>query len=192
MMTLILRLLSTIATPWVARRFDEFKLGAGTDFLAWRIKGGRRCSLAIGSGCLVRAHVVFEKENARLCVGERTFIGTGLISIAQAVEIGSDVMISWGVTIADHNAHSLRFSERQRDVELWRSGLKNWAAVKIAGVKIHDKAWIGFNAILLKGVTIGEGAIVGAGAVVTRDVPAYTIVAGNPARIIRELGPDEH
>jgi galactoside O-acetyltransferase len=58
-------------------------------------------------------------------------------------------------------------------------------------VKIEDKVWIGFNSIILKGVTVGEGAIVGAGSVVTKDVPPYTIVAGNPARIIRELTPEE-
>jgi galactoside O-acetyltransferase len=63
--------------------------------------------------------------------------------------------------------------------------------VHLAPVKIQDKVWIGFNAIVLKGVTIGEGAVVGAGAVVTRNVPAYTVVAGNPARPIRELTPSE-
>ena len=63
--------------------------------------------------------------------------------------------------------------------------------VKIAPVRIGDKAWIGFNAIILKGVTVGEGAIVAAGAVVTKDVPPYTIVAGNPARVIRTLSEPE-
>lgn len=58
---------------------------------------------------------------------------------------------------------------------------KDWSTVKSAPIKICDKAWIGFNAIILKGVTIGEGAVVGAGAVVTHDVPPWTIVAGNPA-----------
>lgn len=52
---------------------------------------------------------------------------------------------------------------------------------------IGDDAWIGFNAIILKGVTIGEGAVVGAGAVVTKDVPPYTVVAGNPAGVVKKL-----
>jgi acetyltransferase-like isoleucine patch superfamily enzyme len=56
---------------------------------------------------------------------------------------------------------------------------------------ISDFVWIGANVIILKGVTIGEGAIVGAGSVVTKDVPPYTIVAGNPARIIREIPENE-
>ncbi|MGC8751800.1 DapH/DapD/GlmU-related protein, partial [Hydrotalea sp.] len=62
---------------------------------------------------------------------------------------------------------------------------KNWEKVKSSPIKIADKAWIGFNVIILKGVTIGEGAIVGAGSVVTKDVPPYAVVAGNPAKIIK-------
>lgn len=58
-------------------------------------------------------------------------------------------------------------------------------------ITIGPDAWIGANAIILRGVMIGTGGIVGAGAVVTRNVPAYTIVAGNPARPIRELTPSE-
>ena len=58
-------------------------------------------------------------------------------------------------------------------------------------VSIGDDVWIGANAMILRGVTLGEGAVVGAGAVVTGDVPAHTIVAGNPATVVRELKPDE-
>jgi acetyltransferase-like isoleucine patch superfamily enzyme len=56
-------------------------------------------------------------------------------------------------------------------------------------VTIKDGAWINFGAIVLKGVTIGEGAVVAAGAVVTKDVPANTVVAGNPARVVKALSP---
>jgi galactoside O-acetyltransferase len=55
---------------------------------------------------------------------------------------------------------------------------------------IQDKVWIGFGASILKGVTVGEGAVIGAQAVVTRDVAPYTVVAGNPARIIRHITPE--
>jgi len=134
---------------------------------------------------------VFEKEDAVVSVGDRCFLGKGLISVAESVEIGNDVLISWGVTITDHNAHSVKFSERQSDVEDWRGCNKNWLGVKVRKVVIHDGAWIGFNATILKGVTIGEGAVVGAGSVVSKNVPPFTIVVGNPARAVRELGPDE-
>lgn len=64
---------------------------------------------------------------------------------------------------------------------------KNWECVKTKNITIRDDAWIGMNCIILKGVTIGEGAIVGAGSVVTKDVPAWTLVAGNPARVIKQI-----
>lgn len=186
-----LKLLSIVTTRFVARRFSDFSVAPNSDLLAWRIRGGARCRLVIGEGCVVRSRVVFERERVRISVGDRCFIGKGVISSAESVEIGNDVLISWGVTITDHNSHSLKFSERQRDVREWRGSAKNWLGVKIEKVVIQDRAWIGFNAIILKGVTIGEGAIVGAGSVVSKDVPPFTIVAGNPARVVRELGPDE-
>jgi galactoside O-acetyltransferase len=147
--------------------------------------------LTVGKDCFVRDRVVFERENAQLSIGDRTFLGNGLIAIAQAVEIGSDVMLAWGVTIVDHNSHGVLFSKRQGDTQRWLRGSKDWTHVEVAEVRIHDKAWIGFNATILKGVTIGEGAVVAAGAIVTKSVPPWTMVGGNPARIIREFTPAE-
>jgi galactoside O-acetyltransferase len=69
----------------------------------------------------------------------------------------------------------------------WAKGHKDWSKVTIRPVVICDKAWIGFGVKILKGVTIGEGAVIAAGSVVTKDVPPRHVVGGNPARIIRAL-----
>ncbi|NOQ81323.1 MAG: acyltransferase [Methylophaga sp.] len=171
----------------IRRRFDVFLIRNGTDIFPWRIKGGKACKLFIGRSCIVRSTVVFEKERASFSMGNRSFIGKGVISIADAVDIGDDVLISWGVTITDHNSHNMKFSEREQDVEMWHVRDKNWSGVKVGKVVIENKVWIGFNTIILKSVTIGEGAIIGAGSVITKDVAAWTIVAGNPAKVIREI-----
>jgi galactoside O-acetyltransferase len=89
--------------------------------------------------------------------------------------------------VVDHDSHALDWNERASDVADWAGGRKDWARVRRASVVIEDKTWIGFGACILKGVRVGEGAVVGAMSVVTRDVPAYTVVAGNPARVVRKL-----
>jgi acetyltransferase-like isoleucine patch superfamily enzyme len=148
------------------------------------------CRIEIDRDSMITGSLEFDRENAIISIGQRVFCN-GRIIAATKIEIGNDVMISWGVTIVDHNSHSIAFSHRAQDVINWRNGHKDWTQVKVAPVKIGDKVWIGLNALILKGVTIGEGAIVGAGAVVTRDVPAWTIVGGNPAQVIRAIGADE-
>jgi acetyltransferase-like isoleucine patch superfamily enzyme len=65
----------------------------------------------------------------------------------------------------------------------------DWSHSAMAPILIKRGAWVGARSIILKGVTVGEGAVVGMGSVVTSDVPPRTIVAGNPARVIREIGP---
>ncbi len=67
------------------------------------------------------------------------------------------------------------------------SEYKRWDVVEMAPIVIADKVWLGMNVTVLKGVTIGEGSVVAAGSIVTKNVPPWTLVAGNPARIIREL-----
>jgi len=145
----------------------------------------------VGEDSLVRAYIAFQKPGASVHIGARTFIGKARIMAASEVVIEDDVLISWDVTIVDNHSHSVRFAERAEDVREWSRGRKNWEHVKVAPVRIRSKAWIGFGVSVLSGVCIGTGAIVGACSVVTADVPDWTIWAGNPARLIRELSPSE-
>ena len=150
------------------------------------------CHLKIGSNSILEGSIVFDKEGGSIKIGDRVFIGGhSLVICAENIEIGNDVLISWGCTIVDHNSHAIRWHDRSNDVNNWFYGIKDWSAVKTDSVKICSRCWLGFNVIILKGVTIGEGAVIGAGSVVDKDVPPYTIVAGNPARIIREIPIDE-
>jgi len=142
----------------------------------------------IGEGSNVEASIYLERDGARVRIGARTHIGANtLITCAEEVSIGDDVLIAFDVLISDHDSHALNFCERQHDVSDWMRGVKEWGRVMLAPIRIGDKAWIGARVILLKGVQIGEGGVVAAGAVVTRDVPAWTLVAGNPARPVKEL-----
>jgi acetyltransferase-like isoleucine patch superfamily enzyme len=143
---------------------------------------------SIGDGTTVRGLLVLERAGAVIRIGSRSQVGgRTLLDASERIEIGDDVLVSFDVLITDNDSHSLRFSERAGDVADWTEGRKDWTHVARAPVRVMDKAWIGARAILLKGVTVGEGAMVGAGSVVTRDVPPWHLAAGNPARVIREL-----
>jgi acetyltransferase-like isoleucine patch superfamily enzyme len=156
-----------------------------------RIRVPRGARITIGKSSILHCNIAFDSDAGQVTIGDRVYIGRSHLACHNKIDIGNDVIISWGVTIVDHNSHSLYWEQRKNDVSNWARGAKQWEGVRRAPVMIEDKVWIGFNAIVLKGVTIGEGAIVGAGAVVTRNVPAYTVVAGNPAHPIRELTSSE-
>ena len=143
--------------------------------------------LIIGAGSIIHARVSFDRDGSILEIGGDTYIGASQIVCAERIAIGSGVLISWGVTIVDHDSHSIDWVNRKDDVRRWYKGQKDWTGVKSAPVVISDRAWIGFNATILKGVTIGEGAIIAACSVVTKDVAPYTVVAGNPARLVKQL-----
>ena len=141
--------------------------------------------LSVGAGSIVEGKLTAERSGARIEIGENTFIGNSLIVSALEIRIGDDVLISWGCTLIDHHSHSTTWELRKSDVRDWYQGRKDWSYVKTAPISIGNKAWIGFEAKILAGVTVGEGAVVGCGSIVTRDVPAYSIVAGNPAQVIK-------
>ncbi len=110
---------------------------------------------------------------ANLSIGAFSSIGDRTqIHCCDSISIGDYVLISWDCNILENNFHTTTDG-----------------GISSAPIKIEDRVWIGCRVIIVAGVTIGEGAIVAAGSVVTRNVPAGTLVAGNPAKVIRETGP---
>ena len=156
-------------------------------------------SLSIGNECILLNDNIFESDSGFISIGSGTFIngGTRLIS-RSSITIGNNVTIAWGCMIYDHDSHSLDYRDRIADQEQqlrdWHSGNfienKNWETVNSKPIVIGDNVWLGFDVVVLKGVTIGEGAIIGAKSVVTRDIPAWSVAAGNPAKVIKTIPED--
>ncbi len=169
------------------RQGARLEIGAGAQIRSITLRPTSGGTFALGESAIFAGQMAMDREGASVRIGARTYIGKGLIVAAKSVEIGADVLLSWNVTIVDHHSHSLEFAKRASDVTDWLTGKKDWSHVEVAPVRIGDKVWIGFGASILPGVNIGEGAIVGAASVVTRDVEPWTVVAGNPARVIRQL-----
>jgi galactoside O-acetyltransferase len=156
-----------------------------------------RVRLRLGQDTLIDCRFLFDSAEADIQIGDRCYIAFATdLHARSGITIGDDVVISWSCRIYDHNAHSMNWRHRQEDMRLQLENLnrgldmltnKNWSTVATAPITIEDKAWLGFEVVVMKGVTIGEGAVVGARSVVTHDVPAWTVVAGNPARFVREI-----
>lgn len=110
-------------------------------------------------------------RNAILTIGDYSTIGDRTeIHAGARVAIGKGVLISWDCVIMDRDYHGI--------------GTK---PERVLSVNIEDGAWIGCRSVILPGVTIGRGAVIGAGSVVTSDIPPFTVAAGNPARVIKRL-----
>lgn len=118
-----------------------------------------------------------EPGSGRINIGDYVLISPGTrISASDDITIGNSVMMANSVYITDSDWHSI-YDRTARDE-------------RVTPVHISDNVWLGDHSVILKGVTIGENSIVGANAVVTRDVPANVVVAGNPARVVKELDPE--
>jgi galactoside O-acetyltransferase len=202
-MNLIIHLLKR----WNARRKQArwapfLELGEGILFqsgfgLSGKL-GHSSTKVKIGKDSLIASQFVFEREgHGQVVLGERVHAGssTQFISV-DGITVGNDVTIAFGCTFYDHNSHSVNWEERKNDTlqEIADTkscgdfiAHKDWSNVRSAPILVKDKAWIGFGVTVLKGVTVGEGAVVGARSVVTRDVPPYTVVAGNPAQVVKTL-----
>lgn len=146
-----------------------------------------RHDIVIGSKCIIACQLHTFGHGGRIEVGDHCFIGeNSRVWSADHIHIGHRVLISHDVNIHDFISHSLSAADRHRHfTDIFTGGHPGTLhGVPSKPVVIEDDAWIGFGATILKGVTIGKGAIVGARAVVTKDVPPFTIVVGNPAGAI--------
>jgi len=130
------------------------------------------------------------QKDGRCFVGDFTLLNGAIVMAEELVDIGSHCLISWGVGIADSDFHPLEPAQRLIDSQALAPFFKNRPPrpkLKTAPVKIGDNVWIGMNAVILKGVTIGDNSVVAAGAVVTKSIPPNTIVAGNPAVTVKKF-----
>ena len=137
------------------------------------------CSFAVG-------------EKGTCSIGDFTLMNGALIMAEERIEIGSHCLISWNVGIADSDFHPLEPAQRIVDAHALAPFFKERPPrpkLRTLPVIISDNVWIGMNAVILKGVTIGENSVVAAGAVVTKTVPANVVVAGNPALVTKKLDP---
>lgn len=107
-------------------------------------------------------------------IGDRTLIGMGNVLIGP-VKVGNDVILAQNIVMSGLN-------HEYRNVHLPIHA----QPVTVAPITIEDECWIGANAVITAGVTVGKHCVIAAGAVVTKDIPPYSVAAGNPARVIKQ------
>ena len=141
--------------------------------------------LRLGNHITLQSSALATEENGYIEIGDFSYLSGATLVATTSIIIGKYVYIAGGVTIVDSDFHPLDPAERLRDtVIISPAGRKiNRPAFESAPVIIEDDVWIGYNATILKGVTIGAGSIIQPGAVVLRNVPPRSVVYGNPAQI---------
>lgn len=134
--------------------------------------------VCIGQNCKLEPHINFKYDGPwlpgpRIVIGDTVFIGTNCeFNINEGITIGNDSLIASGCKFIDHD----------HGIDLGESMYKQFGSR--AKISIANDVWLGCNVIVLKGVNIGDGAIIAAGAVVTKSIPAYEIWGGVPAKKI--------
>ncbi len=114
--------------------------------------------------------------DGKIIIGDNTGISHATFVSRSGIELGNNVLVGGGVQIFDNDFHPVNYRERQKNEN-----------IKKSPVVVEDNVFIGANSIILKGVRIGEGAVIGAGSVVTKSVPANEVWAGNPARYVKKI-----
>lgn len=149
--------------------------------------------IKVGKHTIVAGELLVFSHGGDISIGEWCYIGEGArVWSSGSVHIGDRVLISHNVNIFDSLTHPLNARLRHAQFKaIMQTGHPRSIDLGERPVTVGNDVWIGANACVLRGVFLGEGAIVGASAVVTHDVPPFTLVAGNPARVIRELTLDE-
>lgn len=152
----------------------------------WLIRGGRitigdNFYLSSGNGVNPIASNlqadVYVEPGAALTIGNNVGMSSTRLWIHESVRIGNNVKIGGCVLITDTDAHPMDYVARRSSND----------GTKSAPVVIEDDVWVGAHCIILKGVTIGARSIIGAGSVVTKNIPADCVAAGNPCKVIKSL-----
>lgn len=120
---------------------------------------------------------VYVEPGAALTIGNNVGMSSTRLWIHESARIGNNVKIGGCVLITDTDAHPMDYVARRSSNE----------GTKSAPVVIEDDVWVGAHCIILKGVTIGARSIIGAGSVVTKNIPADCVAAGNPCKVIKSL-----
>lgn len=180
--------------------YPYLQAGVGTRvdpiYIDVRVQREDRPYVTVGDNSQIGGTYVFERGLGSVTIGSKSSIGGGCKFICTqegGIHIGSNTMISWDCTLIDTNAHSLDPEIRANDAYDWKVGLdagqigiyKDWSQVASAPIYIGDNVWIGFETAIMKGVTIGNGAVIGARSMVTHDVAPYCVYAGSPAKFVR-------
>lgn len=168
--------LGRIYNVWLIRLSNRFAF-IETTFISCN----KRSSIKVGRGSRIHRGTVLtvmsKTKASSIIIGENTYIGenNNLRAADGVIKIGNGCLISQGVTLVTSN-HAIR-KDKPVSQQPWIS--------KRGAININNGVWIGANAVILPDITIEEGAVIAAGAIVTKDVPSYAIVAGNPAKIIK-------
>jgi acetyltransferase-like isoleucine patch superfamily enzyme len=169
--------------PWNRLRIHR-ELARRRAFARWPLHGNvlealRDGRLEVGANTLFEPNVwITVGDDARLRIGEGTFLNIAvMVAAMELVEIGSHCMLANGCFVTDGNH---RFDDPERPV--------TWQGFTTKGpTRIGDNVWCGANVVVTSGVTIGERCVIGANSVVTTDVPAGSIAAGAPAKVLRPI-----
>lgn len=158
-------------------RIQGMHLGHGTKIAKLQVTWPHQ--VALGRKCLIEHLVYFHydgiySDGPSIIIGDNCFVGCGCeFNISSYLRIGNNCLIASGTRFIDHN-HGITVGALIGDQP------------RVSGaITVESDVWIGANCIILKGIHIGQGSIIGAGSVVTKSVPPYSIVAGVPARLIR-------
>ena len=145
---------------------------------------GKKELIRIGKQTNIQGELLVMEQSGEIQIGDFCYIGAGSrIWAGEKVVIGNRVLISHNVNIHDNNAHPLDAADRHKDfLHIFCNGPIQPNDYRAAAITIGDDVWIGFNVTILKGVTIGNGAIIGACTLVTKDVPPYAVVVSNSSQ----------
>jgi acetyltransferase-like isoleucine patch superfamily enzyme len=144
--------------------------------------------IRIGARSVIAGELIVFPQGGQISIGDRSFIGPGSrLWSAASITIGNYVLVAHNVNIHDNMSHSMDWRERRREIDELLPDLalvNHDYDLRAAPIVIEDDVWIGFGATIFGGVRIGRGAVIGAGAFVTKDVPDFAVAVGNPMRLL--------